>query len=240
MVEAAHLQGTDQVLEIGPGRGDLTRHLVQGAGRVLAVELDAALARALPQRVPAPNLEVLCADILDLKLSAILEPPGWKVVANLPYYITSPVLEKLLTEGAGRVEGMWLMVQSEVARRVVARGTREGGALSYFVQYHAEPRLLFTVPARAFQPPPQVESAVLELRPRPRPPFQAPPERLFRLVRAAFSARRKTLRRSLDSLLGGRAGEVLERAGIDPTRRPETLTLEEFGALARAWEESQR
>lgn len=221
----------DRVLEIGPGRGALTRDLAESAGHVLAVELDPALAAALP---PLPRLQVVQADILEVDLEALLAPhDDWKVVANLPYYITTPILEKLLTQGRSRIRSMWVMVQREVAERMAARGTRESGSLSHFVQYHADTKVLFRVPPGAFAPPPEVDSAVVRLLVHRTPPVEAPERLLFTLVRAAFNGRRKTLRKSLAGLLPD-AGAALERAGIDPMRRPETLTLEEFAALARA------
>ncbi len=221
----------DRVLEIGPGRGALTRDLAEAAGRVLAVEVDRELAERLPTH---PHLELVCADILRVDLPTLLAPHrDWKVVANLPYYITTPILEKLLTEGQGFLQGLWVMVQKEVAERMCARGTRESGSLSHFVQYHAETRLLFRVPPGSFQPPPEVDSAVVRLLPHARPPVEAPHDLMFRLIRAAFGMRRKTLRRSLASLIA-RPEEALAEAGLDPTRRPETLVLEDFAALARA------
>ena len=223
----------DRILEIGPGRGALTRDLAEAAGRVLAVEVDPELAERL---APHPHLEVVRADILEVDLEQLLAPhDDWKVVANLPYYITTPILEKLLTEGKGRIQGMWVMVQKEVADRMSARGTRESGSLSHFIQYHAETKTLFKVRPGSFQPPPEVDSAVVRLRVHRTPPVEASEAVLFRLIRAAFETRRKTLRRSLAKVVPDPVG-ALEEAGIDPTRRPETLTLEDFAALARAVE----
>ncbi len=221
----------DRVLEIGPGRGALTLDLAAAAGRVLAIEVDRDLAERFP---PHPRLEIVCADILQVELDALLAPhDDWKVVANLPYYITTPILEKLLTEGQGRIQGMWVMVQKEVADRMSARGTRESGSLSHFVQYHAQTRTLFRVRPGSFQPPPEVDSAVVRLLPYRTPPVDAPQDLLFRLIRTAFGTRRKTLRRSLAGLLKD-PEKTLAAAGIEPTRRPETLVLEDFAALARA------
>lgn len=221
----------DRILEIGPGKGAITKDLAEAAGRVVAIELDPVLAGALP---PHPRLQVVHADVLEVDLEALLAPhDDWKVVANLPYYITTPILEKLLTQGRSRIRSMWVMVQKEVADRMAARGTRESGALSHFVQYHADTKVLFKVPPRAFAPPPEVDSAVVRLLVHRTPPVDAPEKLMFTLIRAAFNGRRKTLRKSLAGLLP-ESGATLERAGIDPMRRPETLTLEEFAALARA------
>lgn len=221
----------DRILEIGPGRGALTLPLAEAAGRVLAIELDAELAGRLPSH---PHLEVVQADILELDLDHLLAPyDDWKVVSNLPYYITTPILEKLLTQGKTRIAELWVMVQKEVADRMSARGTRESGALSHFVQYHAQTRTLFRVRPGSFQPPPEVDSAVVHLRVHRTPPVDAPEELLFRLIRTAFGGRRKTLRRSLAGVLPDPV-PVLEAAGLDPMRRPETMVLEDFAALARA------
>lgn len=228
IVEAAALGPGDRVLEIGPGEGVLTLPLTEAAGEVVACEIDPELARKLPQR---PNLRVVQQDFLQVDLRELLRDPGWKVVANLPYYITGPILEKLLLEGSSLITAMWLMMQWEVAERILSPASRKAGSLTYFVGYFAEPRLALKVKPGAFRPPPEVDSAVLELRLRPDRDEQAQ-RGLFRLVRAAFNQRRKTLRRSLRSVLE-EPETWLEKAGIDPGRRPETLSLEEFLRLER-------
>lgn len=225
ILAAAGLTGRDRVLEIGPGPGALTLPMLEQVERLVACEIDPHWAERLPRD---PRLRVVNQDFLEVDLTALLPEPGWKVVANLPYAVTGPILEKLLTAPEGMFTGLWLMVQKEVAERVVARGTRASGSLSHFVQVRADPELLFLVPARCFAPPPEVESAILRLIPRPLPEG-TDPERLERIVRAAFSQRRKMLKATLDP-------EKLRRAGIDPTRRAETLTLEEFLALERSWD----
>lgn len=230
ILDAAGLGPGDRVLEIGPGEGVLTLPMTERADRVLACEIDPELARRLPER---PNLTVVQQDFLKVDLESLLEdPPGWKVVANLPYYITAPILEKLLLEGSSRIKAMWLMMQWEVAERILSPASRKAGSLTYFVSYFATPRLALKVKPGAFRPPPEVDSAVLELVLKPERDVEARPG-LFRLLRAAFNQRRKTLRRSLRSVL--EEPEVsLEKAGIDPGRRPETLSLEEFLRLERA------
>lgn len=228
ILEAASLTPEDRVLEIGPGAGALTLPMIMRAGRVLACEIDPHWASRLGA---APNLTVVRQDFLDVDLARLLPEPGWKVVANLPYAVTTPILEKLLSAPFGLFSAMWLMVQKEVAERVVARGTRSSGSLSHFVQLRAHAELLFTVPARCFAPPPEVESAVLHLVPRPLPEGLEV-ARLERLVRTAFAQRRKMLKSSLSGLVDA---DTWQRSGIDPTRRPETLTLDEFLKLERSW-----
>ncbi|MEW6280622.1 MAG: 16S rRNA (adenine(1518)-N(6)/adenine(1519)-N(6))-dimethyltransferase RsmA [Candidatus Eremiobacterota bacterium] len=232
---AAGLEPGDRVLEIGPGEGALTLPMLERVSRVVACEIDPHWAARL-KNLKGP-LKVLQGDFLKVDLKRELTggcEGGWKVVANLPYAITSPILEKLLLEGAGRISDMWLMVQKEVAERVAARGTRDTGALTIFVQLRAEVELLFEVPRGCFDPPPEVDSAVLHFRLHP-VPEGVDLARLSQLVRVSFHQRRKMLKRSLSPLLGDRAEDVLRQAGIDPTRRPETLRWEDFVALERAW-----
>ncbi len=255
IINQASLSPEDNVLEIGPGRGALTKELVKQARKVVAVELDAELAEALPN---FPNLTVIRKDILKTNLKDILctdlpdqdglsdniaantcsqsdntLPTGkkWKVIANLPYYITTPIIEKLLLEGQGLIECMVIMIQKEVAMRIKTLASRDTGALSYFVRYHANAEMLFTVKAGSFSPPPKVDSAIIRLTPW-EPPVEADKELLFQIIRTAFGERRKTLKKSLGKLFDAEA--ALKQAAIDPTRRPETLTLEEFAAIARA------
>ncbi|MBI3927451.1 MAG: ribosomal RNA small subunit methyltransferase A [Armatimonadetes bacterium] len=230
ILSAAGITRADSVVEIGPGEGALTFPLCREAGRVVAFELDRRLAEALP---PLPRLEVRCQDFLESRLD---EFRGWKVVANLPYYITSPIVEKLLVEGRS-LAGMWLMMQREVAERIVSPGTRQAGSLTYFVQFFTRPKLLFRVKPGSFRPPPEVESAVVELLPRDELP-SSDPVRFQRLVRTVFSMRRKTLRRSL-STIHSEPERPLELAGIDPSRRPETMSLEEFLRLEAALREDE-
>ena len=233
IARAADLGPSDAVLEIGPGLGILTRELLRRAGRVVAVELDAPLARALPDLLGQPaHLEVIQADALRLDAAALFPGP-FSVVANLPYHITSPLLLRLLG-AARRPRRLVVMVQREVAERIAA----PVGQLSFLavaVQLYAEARIVRTVPATAFYPRPKVDSAVLRLDVRPTPAV-APdaPEALLRLVLAGFKQPRKQLRNSLADGLGcppAAAEALLRRAGIDSTRRPQTLTLAEWGTL---------
>lgn len=241
MVAAAEIEGKDQVLEVGPGIGTLTRELAARAGKVVAVEIDRRLIPALEHAVkPLGNVEVVCGSILELDLGAL-----WyrffsgrvKVVANLPYYVTSPIIMKLLEEDLP-LQRVVIMVQKEVARRMSAQpGNKDYGALSIAVQYHSEPCIVAEVPPAVFFPPPRVDSAIIRLDMQPRPRYAVKDEELlFRLVKAAFGRRRKTLLNALD---GGfvpvdkqRLGEALAASGIDPRRRGETLSIEEFCRLA--------
>lgn len=234
IVDAAAVVPSDQVLEIGPGLGHLTRELAARAGKVLAIELDGRVIPHLEEEFgSASNVEIVKADALLFPYEGL--QGTWKVVANLPYYISTPLVQKLLA--MRRVfASLTIMLQKEVAERIVASpGGKDYGVLSVQVQYAAHPRIAFTVPAGAFTPRPKVDSAVMVLALRPAPAVAViNEESFFRVVKAAFSQRRKTLRNSLSQL--GFDSAALKNAehlsGIDLGRRAETLTLEEFGALA--------
>lgn len=235
---AAELQPTDEVLEIGPGLGSLTRHLAAAARRVVAVELDASLLPALEQTLGAyDNVEIIQADILrlDLAREARLQP-GYKVVANIPYYITSAVIQQLL-EAPIRPERIVLTVQREVAERMVAQ-PGDMSLLAVSVQFYSVPRIVARLPAGAFYPRPDIDSAVVRLDVRPEPALPAGEAHdFFRVVKAGFSQKRKQLRNALSGGLRLAPAEVdalLARAGLDGQRRAETLTLAEWAALARA------
>jgi 16S rRNA (adenine1518-N6/adenine1519-N6)-dimethyltransferase len=241
LLRAVHPSPDDTFLEIGPGRGALTAPLAALAGRVVAVEIDRDLAAALPSRVP-PNVRVVEADFLDVDLDRALagERSPLRVIGNLPYNVSSPILFRLL-EGADegrRFNDATLMLQKEVADRLVARpGTRDFGALAIQVALLADVERLLTLPPGAFRPPPKVTSAVVRLA------FRAPAEDVGsravfeKLVRGMFLQRRKTLLNALGPVaatFGRSAGELLEQAGVDSSRRPETLTLPEVARLSRA------
>ena len=232
------------VLEIGPGAGVLTRELSRAAKKVVAVELDARLLPVLAETLEdCPNVTVIQGDILAVDLAALLKEhfdglPVY-VCANLPYYITSPVIMRLL-ESRLPFEAVTVMVQKEAARRLYApMGTRACGAITAAVQYYAEPRVLFPVSRGSFVPAPNVDSAVLRLVPRREPPVNLPRGQedeaaFFRLVRAAFGQRRKTAANAIGAGLGMEKSAVLAamgRAGIAPNARAEELTLEEFARL---------
>ncbi len=248
IVEAAELSPEDTVIEVGPGLGSLTHHLAARAGRVIAVELDRRLIPILRERFAhQPQVEIVHGDILALDPADLLrgggtaggpqapEEQSYKVVANLPYYITSAVLRHFL-EARVRPTRMVVLVQWEVARRIVAR-PGDMSLLAVSVQFYARPRLVNRVPAGAFVPRPNVDSAILRLDLRPEPAVpDVDPGLFFQVVRAGFSRKRKQLLNSLSGGLGiskEEAREVLEAAGIDPQRRAETLSIQEWGQLTR-------
>ena len=250
---AAELTPTDTVLEVGPGLGALTCQLAERAGRVVAVELDRRLIPILREQfADRPHVSFVHADILTLdpaEIAAGGAPVGerarsspraapckaaqYKVVANLPYYITSAVLRHILEAPAPPSLAV-LLVQREVAQRIVAQ-PGEMSLLAVSVQFYARPRILRKVPAGAFLPRPNVDSCVVRLDLRPRPAIaDVAPARFFRIVRAGFGQRRKQLRNSLSAGLAcskEEADQWLAAAGIDPRRRAETLSLSEWGRL---------
>ena len=229
------------VLEIGPGIGPLTQQLALRAGKVCAVEVDNRLEPILRQTVGEfGNLEIIWNDILKLDIPALVKEkfPGLRPMAcaNLPYYITSPILTALLE--AECFDAVTVMVQKEVAQRIAAKpGSADYSAFSIFCQYYAEPELLFDVPAHCFLPQPKVTSAVITLRVRKERPWQIDdPDLFFRTVRASFAMRRKTLQNGLASGFPrlGKAGtaEVLAACGLSPSIRGETLDIAAFGAIS--------
>lgn len=240
IVTACALEEGLPVLEIGPGVGTLTRTLAEAGARVTAVELDARAVRVLDETVGAfPDVTVLQQDIMATDLAALFGSERWTVVGNLPYYITTPVLERVL-EVADRVARAVFMVQREVADRLASPpGSKIYGSLSVFAQVYAEVTRVCRVPRGAFLPPPGVDSSVvlLTMRPQPQVPVALQPI-FFPMVRAAFGQRRKTLENALANggILGGeraRVAEALQAAGISPTRRGETLGVAEFVLVAR-------
>lgn len=229
------------VLEIGPGIGPLTQQLALRAGKVCAVELDKRLAPILQQTVGEfDNLEILWDDVLKLNIQELVKEKFGDLrpmaCANLPYYITSPILTALLE--AGCFEAVTVMVQKEVAQRIAAKpGTADYSAFTVFCQYYAEPEILFDVPAGCFMPQPKVTSAVITLRTRKTIPWDICDKNLFfRVVRASFAMRRKTLQNGLASgfpeLGKTGAGEVLAACGMSPTVRGETLSIADFAKIA--------
>lgn len=239
IVEAAEIEPGDRVLEIGPGIGTLTQGLAEAGADVTAVELDKKLPAVLKETLKAyDNVRIVPGDILKVNIPEIMGEAPFKVAANLPYYITTPILMTLL-ERRLPITHMVTMVQKEVAERMTAKpGSRIYGALSVAVQYYTEPEIVLDVPPRSFIPAPEVMSVVVSCRVRKEPAVAVQDEKLFfRVVKAAFGQRRKTL---MNALKGGgfskeAVRDALEQSGIDPTRRGETLTLEEFGRLADAF-----
>ncbi len=237
IVEAADLSGSDTVLEIGPGTGALTRRLLERAGRVIAVEIDERLVELLEGELgDAPGLELIHADILETDASALVGSRPYKLVANLPYYITGAILRRFL-ETPPRPSVMVVTVQREVAERIMALPGKMS-LLSVSVQLHGRASLIGKIGPGAFWPPPGVESAIVRIDISDTPCVEIVDEKVFfRVVRAGFGQKRKKLRNSLRAGLGlpqGVIDSALEAAGIDPARRPETLSVQEWAALARA------
>ena len=241
IAEDSGVDETVGVLEIGPGIGPLTQQLALRANKVCAVEVDTRLEPLLKQTVGEfDNLEILWGDVLKQDIPALVAEkfPGLRPMAcaNLPYYITSPILTALLE--AECFEAVTVMVQKEVAQRIAAKpGTADYSAFTIFCQYYAEPELLFDVPAHCFMPQPKVTSAVITLRTRKALPWQIDDKDIFfRTVRASFAMRRKTLQNGLASgfpeLGKAGAGEVLEACGFAPSVRGETLGIPEFAKIA--------
>lgn len=247
IIDLAELTPADMVLEIGPGPGTLTRHLVEVAGRVIAVELDSEMVKLLRGEFGhLDNLTVVEGDILQINLNALIgqfdpmtnseasPPPTYKVVANLPYYITSAVLRHLL-EASFKPKQIVVTVQKEVAQRIVA-GPGEMSLLAVSVQFYGQPTLAHHIPAGAFYPAPKVDSAVVRIDTFDRPPVAVTDvPRFFRVVKAGFGQKRKQLKNSLSAGLHRPAIEVnaaLEQVEIAPTRRAETLNLAEWAKLA--------
>lgn len=238
IVRAADIQQGETVLEIGPGIGTLTQGLAEAGANVVAVELDSRLIEVLAKTLEGyKNIRIVHGDILKVNIAAEVNAPRFKVVANLPYYITTPIIMGLLEQRLP-VDSLVTMIQKEVAERMVASpGGKEYGALSVAVQYFTKPEIMFAVPPSSFIPSPAVESAVIRCVVRDKPAVDVADERLFfRVVKAAFSQRRKTLNNAMKTM--GVAGEVIQQAlaaaQIDGTRRGETLSLVEFAAIANA------
>ncbi|MDO4935745.1 MAG: 16S rRNA (adenine(1518)-N(6)/adenine(1519)-N(6))-dimethyltransferase RsmA [Phascolarctobacterium sp.] len=237
---AAELTPNDRVLEIGPGIGTLTQGLAESGAEVVAVELDQRLIPVLGNTLADyPNVKVMQGDILEMDIPKLISGP-FKCCANLPYYITTPIIFALLEQNLAW-ERLVFMVQKEVAERIVTEpGGKDYGALSVTMQYYTEPQIAFTVPPSSFIPAPNVESAVLVCKKREKSPVELKSlEIFFKVVEAAFSVRRKMLHNSLKNYEKFNDSQVeawLERADIDGNRRAETLSLEEFARLANAVE----
>ena len=248
IIAAAGIGKDDVVLEIGPGIGTLTQRLCEAAGDVVAVEIDRNLIPILTGDTckDYKNLRIVSGDIMKTDIPELLAPFGdrpVKVVANLPYYITTPILMKLL-EDRLPIESITVMVQKEVAERMeTGPGTKDYGALSLAVQYYSEPYLAANVPANCFMPRPNVGSAVIRLTVHDTPPVSVKDERkMFALIRASFNQRRKTLVNGIGnaaelSYTKEQVAEALEKLGMPATIRGEALTLADFAALSDALEE---
>lgn len=235
MAAAAHVGLDDTVLEIGPGLGTLTAELTGLAKHVIAVEFDPELAAGLAARVPAKNLEVVHSDILKFDLTKL--PRDYKVAANLPYYITSKIVRLLLESPNPPLEAA-ILVQKEVAERMAAK-PGDMSVLAVGVQFYAEATLGPVVPAELFTPPPKVDSQIIALKRRIEPLFpDVTSQDYFRMVRAGFGEKRKTLRNSLSGGLHLEKAEVeklLEAAAVDPKARAEQLGLDDWYSLTKAY-----
>ena len=245
IIRAAGLTKEDMVLEIGPGIGTMTQYLAENAGRVVAVEIDSNLIPILKETLQAyDNVTVLNEDILKVDIRALAEEYNGgrpiKVVANLPYYITTPIIMGLF-ESQVPIDNITVMVQKEVAERMQAGpGTKDYGALSLAVQYYAEPYIVANVPPNCFIPRPNVGSAVIRLTRHQEMPVKVRDEKLmFSLIRASFNQRRKTLQNGLSnsaelSFSKEEIAAAIQALGLSPTVRGEALTLEQFAGLADA------
>ncbi|QOS98509.1 16S rRNA (adenine(1518)-N(6)/adenine(1519)-N(6))-dimethyltransferase RsmA [Brevibacterium sp. JNUCC-42] len=244
IIDAAELSKDKAVIEIGPGIGALTEQLCRAAGKVMAIEIDQRLLPILEETLsPYDNITVVHGDVLKLDVVALIEQhlsgcTGVSVVANLPYYVTTPILMGLLESGI-QLDHIVVMIQKEVAERIAAKpGTKDYGSLSVAAQFYAETSVEMIVPASVFIPRPNVDSAVIKLAIRKQPIVEVADEELFfRIVRASFAQRRKTLLNNLVSNYFGKekkeqALQALEEANILPSRRGETLSIQEFATLA--------
>lgn len=239
IVHAAELTPGEPVLEVGPGIGTLTQGLAQSGADVTAIELDRRLLEVLDTTLASyDNVRIVHGDVLKLDVPTFMNHKPFKVVANLPYYITTPIIMSLL-ESKLPIERLVVMVQKEVALRMVAKpGTKDYGALSVAVQYYTEPDIVLDVPPKSFLPAPAVTSSVIRCVLRDKPPVDVIDEKLFfRVVKAGFAQRRKTFANTMKTtgLSKDRIEELLAKANIDGQRRGETFTLQEFADVANAW-----
>ena len=239
IVHAAELTVGEPVLEVGPGIGTLTQGLAQSGADVTAIELDRRLLEVLDTTLASyDNVRIIHGDVLKLDVPTIMNHKPFKVVANLPYYITTPIIMSLL-ESKLPIERLVVMVQKRVALRMIAKpGTKDYGALSVAVQYYTEPDIVLDVPPKSFLPAPAVTSSVIRCVLRDKPPVDVIDEKLFfRVVKAGFAQRRKTFSNTMKTtgLTRDRIEELLAKANIDGQRRGETFTLQEFADVANAW-----
>lgn len=229
IIDVSGIKSDDTVVEIGPGYGTLTKMIAGVAKKVIAIELDYKLYEKLKEEIKDfKNIELVYGDALKYPYEE-LEP--FKVVANIPYYITTPIIFRLI-EARKNLKSITLTIQKEVAQRIIGKpNTKDYGMLSLAVQYYGKPELNFIIPKSAFRPVPKVDSAVIHIEIYEKPKITVPDEKLFfRIVKTAFAHRRKTLSNSLKSVSKD-IKEILISTGIDPDRRAETLSLEEFARL---------
>lgn len=245
IIEASNIGENDLVIEIGPGIGVITKEAAAKAGSVIAVEIDKNLIPILQETLAdETNVKIINRDILKTDLTAVIEEEkknfpqmeSVRIIGNLPYYITSPIIMKLLEDGVP-ADSITVMMQKEVADRIkAAPGNKERGALSVAVQYYCQVVKVTDVPKEVFVPAPKVDSTVLRLDIRKEKPVELKDDKLFfKAVKSGFAQRRKTLLNSLASGTGlgkDKIGQILEEAGIDPGRRAETLDIDEFAKIA--------
>ncbi len=244
IVSGAEVTEDDYVLEIGPGIGVMTQAMALRAKKVVAIEIDRDLIPVLKETLePHDNVEVIHADVLNLDLKALIKEKFGdkkpKVIANLPYYVTTPIIMMFLEEQIP-ISDIVVMIQKEVAERISAKpSTKAYGALSVATQYYSEPKIIAKVPRTVFMPQPNVDSIVIRMTIRENPPVSLDnPELFFKVVKAAFGQRRKTLHNALHA--GGfgsnkeETAQMLNAGGIEPSRRGETLSIEEFATLSNA------
>jgi len=239
LISSYNLKSSDHVLEIGAGYGELTRLIAMQAAFVYALEVDALLCRDLKDNTEGcPNVKIIKQDILKFALSKYFKnlKSRIKVVGNIPYYITSPIIEHLI-KYREKIETIFITVQKEFAKRMVSpAGSKEYGSFSCFVQYYTIPKILFFIKKGSFFPVPKVDSCVLEFKVREAPAVKVCDEGLFfKIIRASFNQRRKTLRNSLNGIAGReQLLEFFSKAEIDINTRPEDLTLKDFARLANS------
>ncbi len=255
ITRAAELSSSDLILEVGPGIGVLTRELVQQVGWVIAIEVDTKLAEAVKETLlPNTNFSIFNENVLNIEPLDIIrqekpkfppnisDPLKYKLVANLPYYITQPIIRHFC-EAKLKPQVMVIMVQKEVAQNIVAQ-PGDLSILAVSVQYFGKPEIVGYVPARNFYPPPKVDSAILKITMYSEPPVNVSDEKnFFKIVRAGFCARRKQVANSLAQGLDIPKAEVLsllEKAGVSSQQRPETLTLEEWARLEKTFSEAKK
>jgi len=238
IIAACDLSERDTVVEIGPGQGALTELIAPKVKRLIAVEVDRALSATLSSRFQgAPGVTIVHADFLKYDLAKVPVPSHkLKVIGNIPYYITSPIIEHLFSF-RDRISAIYLTVQKEFGQRIVAQpGSEHYGAFSCFVQYYSEPKIEFVIRRGCFYPQPNVDSCFLKLAVRPKPAVSVTDEGLFfRIIRASFQKRRKTLKNCLKSIIPDEAlMPALSACGIDPGIRGEMLSISDFARIADA------
>jgi 16S rRNA (adenine1518-N6/adenine1519-N6)-dimethyltransferase len=237
IIEGSNVDSEDFVVEIGPGVGTLTRELLKRAKKVCCIELDSDLIPILNEELKEfDNFQLINKDALKVNFNDVIgDEQSVKVVANLPYYVTTPIIAKLLNEGYNFIS-LTVMIQKEVGERIAAKpNTKEYGALSILVQYYCDAEIIRKVSPSSFIPQPKVESIVIKLNKLSKPSVEVKDEKLFfRLTRDAFNMRRKTLWNAAKMLKVNKEKleEAFEKSGIDPKRRAETLSIEEFAALS--------